>query len=335
MSNDISNKNLPDRRSFLKNSALAVGALATGAFTSASSSPGQKALSLEMGQHSKNKENRNPTRFIHACMTLGYSNFPLERALTGIKSAGFDYVAWGTQHLEEDGERHPVMPMDAHPDKAAELGRRCRDLGLEPVKMFSTIYPDNEGALEVLTNRVRQAEAAGIQQVLTFGPIDGGDPELWVRIFKELGPIAADHNVTVVMKQHGGETTGTGEALAKIVKEVDHPNIWMSYDAGNVFWYEDVDPNEDIKTCAGLIRGFCLKDGRYFPAKAACGPGYGTIDHYELFSNVAFSDHTMIVAYENIHPPYVGRPESADGIDQRARFAREFMENVINGVQST
>ena len=37
---------------------------------------------------------KSPTEFQVACMTLPYSRFPLQRALTGIKSAGYDYVAW-------------------------------------------------------------------------------------------------------------------------------------------------------------------------------------------------------------------------------------------------
>lgn len=326
-----SKKNLPDRRTFLKNSAWFAGALATGTLTSGSSSPGPTSSSDSL--QDLNKKTEKPTTFQHACMTLPYRQFPLERALTGIKSAGYDFVAWGTQHREENGENQPVMAPDAHPDKAAELGRRCRDLGLEPVKMFSTVYPDDDDAVRLLTHRIRQASAAEIGQVLTFGPIEGGNPALWIERFKQLGPIAADHNVTLVMKQHGGVTTGTGEALAKIVEEVDHPNVWMSYDAGNVFWYLEADAIQDIRTCAGLIRGFCIKDGRSYPRKTTGGPGYGEIDHYRLFSPVAFTGQTITVAYEHIHPAYIGQPSSAEQVDQWARHAREYMENIIRGLQ--
>ena len=48
---------------------------------------------------------RTPTRFQIACMTLPYSQFPLQRALTGIKAAGYQYVAWGTTHVERARRR--------------------------------------------------------------------------------------------------------------------------------------------------------------------------------------------------------------------------------------
>src|SRR5689334_13873020 len=81
-----------------------------------------------------------PTKFQIACMTLPYSRFPLARALAGIKDVGYRFVAWGTSHKEE-GKDVPVMARDAAPAKAKELAARCRDMGLEPVMMFSGIYP--------------------------------------------------------------------------------------------------------------------------------------------------------------------------------------------------
>src|SRR5262245_47430663 len=65
---------------------------------------------------------KSPTVFQLACMTLPYSEFPLQRALTGIQSAGFKYVAWGTAHKESDGKSVPVISSDAPPEKAKELG---------------------------------------------------------------------------------------------------------------------------------------------------------------------------------------------------------------------
>src|SRR5262249_9199467 len=149
-------------------------------------------------------EERKPTKFLIACMTLPYSQFPLDRALKGIKDAGYQYVAWGTSH-KEPGEPKgvPVMPSDAPPEKAKELGKRCRDLGLEPLMMFSGIYPENKVAMDVFKSRIRQAAAAGMPQVLTFGHTAGeGNRKLWVERFKELGPMARDHNVLIVIKQH-------------------------------------------------------------------------------------------------------------------------------------
>ncbi len=276
---------------------------------------------------------REPTRFQIACMTLPYSSFPLERALAGIESAGYAFVAWGTTHAEADGKRVPVMPADAPPDRARELGKRCRALGLEPLMMFSGIYPEAEKAIEVLTNRIKQAAAAGIPHVLTFGHTRGGNRKVWVDRFKQLGPIARDHGVLVVVKQHGGET-GTGAACAEIVREVADEGVKVNYDAGNVMDYLDVDPIPDLQKCAAEVRSFCIKDHRNFPKDQDCGPGFGEIDHYKLLHPVAFTGRALPLCCENISAPLVPRPAAAEGVDALARRAREFLETVIQGLQS-
>lgn len=307
-----------NRRSFLATSFTGVTALAL----SAPQSKANEAKPFE----------RKPTEFQHACMTLSYSGFPLDRALQGIKAAGFRYVAWGVKHLEANGKQVPVLAEDAPAETAKALAKRCRDMGLDPLMMFSTIYPENPRGLEVLTQRIKQASAAGIGQVLTFGHTAGGNKKIWIERLKILGPIARDHGVMIVVKQHGG-TTGTGEACAEIVREVNDSGVFVNYDAGNVMDYLDLDPIPDIRKCASTVRSFCIKDHRNWPKDQDCGPGFGEIDHYKLLEPVAFTGMKIPLAYENIFAPLVPRPTKAEEIDALAKRAREFMEAVIAGLQ--
>ena len=144
----------------------------------------------------------------------------------------------------------------------------------------------------------------------------------------ELTPVFLEY-----VKQHGG-TTGTGEACAEIVREVDDDGIWVNYDAGNVMDYLNLDPIPDIKKCAKEVRSFCIKDHRNWPKDQDCGPGLGEIDHYRLLEPVAFTGRTMPLCCENIFAPLVPRPTKPDGIDALARRAREFLETVIAGLHS-
>jgi sugar phosphate isomerase/epimerase len=223
------------------------------------------------------------------------------------------------------------MPADAPPSQAKELALKCRDLGLEPLLMFSGIYPEDPKGVEVLTRRIEQAAAAGIGQVLTFGHTSGDNRKLWVERFKQLGPIASDHGVLIVVKQHGE----TGEVTGQIVRDVADDGIQVNYDAGNVMDYTKgkVNPLDDIQTCSGLIRSFCIKDHRMFPVNQDCGPGLGEIDHYRLLANVAFTGLALPLACENISAPAI-RATSPEQIDALARRAREFLELVIQGLHA-
>ncbi|MGV3484195.1 MAG: sugar phosphate isomerase/epimerase family protein [Planctomycetaceae bacterium] len=272
------------------------------------------------------------TEFQIACMTLPYSAFPLQRALSGIHAAGFRFVAWGTTHQDSPGgERIPVLSPDAPVEQAVDLAKRCRDQGLEPLMMFSTVYPEAPQGLEVLTRRIEQAGAAGIAQVLTFGHTQGDSRAVWIERLKKLGPIARDHGVLLVIKQHGG-ATGTGKACADIVREVDDPGIRVNYDAGNVMDYLDLDPIPDIQTCADVVHSFCMKDHRNWPADQDCAPGLGEIDHYRLLHPVAHTGRTMPLCCENIFAPLVPRPTQPEQIDVLARRVREYLETVVAGL---
>ena len=307
------------RREFLRTAAAGLmGAVIMG---SDSSSRGGQEAALKR------------TEFQLACMTLPYSGFPLKRGLRGVAAAGYSFVAWGTSHQETPGgKRIPVMPTDAAPGKARELASQCRDMGLEPLMMFSTVYPEAEDGLTVLTHRIKQAAAAGIGQVLTFGHTKGGNRKLWVERFRKLGPIARDHGVLLVVKQHGG-STGTGQACAEIIREVDDDGVQVNYDAGNVMDYLNVDPIPDIQECADVVRSFCMKDHRNWPKDQDCGPGFGEIDHYRLLQPVAFTGRKMPLCCENIFAPLVDRPKTPEGIDMLARQVREYLQTVIRGVQ--
>ena len=321
------------RRSFLH---VGGGALALGAAEPVAAQPaGVQPAAAGQAQPPANPPPRQPaTRFQIACMTLPYSGFALQRALTGLRGAGYRYVAWGTTH-QEDGKRVPVLAADASADQARALAARCRDLGLEPVMMFSMIYPEDKRGLEVLRQRLVQAGAARVPQVLTFGHTRGGNHQLWIERFKQLAPVAQDNNVLLVVKQHGGET-GTGAACAKITREVNHAHIKVNYDAGNVMDYlaGKVNPLTDLAACADEVRSFCIKDHRMFPPPHQdCGPGLGEIDHYRLLHQVAFTGRTIPLCCENIFAPRVPRPAKPDGVDALARRAREFLELVIEGIQ--
>jgi len=269
-------------------------------------------------------------------MTLPYGAFSLRRALEGLRGAGYRYVAWGTSHTEDGGKRVPVLASDAPPARARELAARCRDMGLEPVMMFSGSSPDAKNGVEAMRVRIEQAAAAKIPQVLTFGGTRGGDHKLWVERCRQIGPIARNNGVLVVIKQHGGPT-GTGAACARITREVNDDGIRVNFDSGNVMDYNRVSPAEVIKdlvACADQVRSFCIKDHRDFPPPHGdCGPGLGEIDHYRLLHPVAFTGRVMPLCCENIFAPRVPRPTKPDGIDALARRAREFLDLVIQGIQ--
>src|SRR5215475_3817075 len=88
------------------------------------------------------------TQFQVACMTLPYTPFPFERALDGIRNAGYRHVAWGHTHRDANGTSRQLLAVEDAPGEAARLAARCRNMGLEPVMMFSNIHLEAADALQ-------------------------------------------------------------------------------------------------------------------------------------------------------------------------------------------
>ncbi|MBI3207633.1 MAG: TIM barrel protein [Candidatus Solibacter usitatus] len=273
-----------------------------------------------------------PTRFQIACMTLPYSAFPLERALSGIREAGYQYVAWGTNHRNSGGRPTPLIAVDAPPAEAASLAARCRGMNLEPVMMFCTVNLEAANALDAHLRRIEQAAAAKIPFLLTFGKTERGAYESVIGNLQSMAAPAKSAGVTVVIKQHGGNT-GTGVMCSRIIKDVGHEAVRMCYDAGNVLDYESIDPLPDIRACWRDVRAFAIKDHRKTPKNEDCGPGFGEIDHYKLLAPVMRTGLVMPLACENIFEPLVPRPTSPEGVDALARRAREYLVSVVRGLE--
>jgi sugar phosphate isomerase/epimerase len=199
--------------------------------------------------------------------------------------------------------------------------------------MFSEIYVAAPDSVKVHTRRIEQAAAAGIPFLLTFGSIQGDERQAWIENLKKLGPIAKSANVTIVIKQHGGNTA-TGADCAKIIADVAHESVKICYDAGNVLDYNNDDPIPDIQKCWKDVRTFAIKDHRNTPKDEDCGPGFGEIDHYKLLTPVLRTGLTIPLACENISEPLSPRPTDPVKVDVLARRAREFLETVIRGLQA-
>jgi sugar phosphate isomerase/epimerase len=269
-------------------------------------------------------------------MTIPFQTFPFERGVKGVAAAGYRYLAWGPNQADTSGKRLETIALDAGTGRARELLKISKDAGLETVLMFAAFYPENPGAVDAYKKRIDQAQAAGIPNLLSFGsPKSTAEHRApFVQTLRAIADHARQAKVNIAVKQHGG-VTATGELTASVVKEVNHPNVVVFYDAGNVWGYNNVDANVDFEKCAPMTRGFAIKDVRSYGGKrSACGPGFGQTDHYKMLGSVARNGGKISLSCETVWEPLVPRPETPEQVEALARRAREFLDSVVRGVTS-
>lgn len=278
-----------------------------------------------------------------ACQTLPYTEFPIERAIEGIAAAGYQYAVLGTTH-----EGKPALDFDAGEAAAVALKKQFAKSGLDLIMAFALVNPTDPDGPDKYKRRIDQAKAAGIPLLLGTGtwgyakwPDGKHTPEklaelsaAYVKAMKPIGDYAASKGVTIVLKPHTGNTE-TGAACLKLMKEIDCPAVRVCYDAGNVHFYEGVDPHEDVLVIRDYVKAVCIKDHRgeranpIFPC-----PGDGDIDHRRLLKPLRDLSWPVPLAVERFEDGRVKKEMSLDLINSLAEKARLHLEAVVKDVAS-
>ena len=106
-------------------------------------------------------------RYRLGCQTLPYRNFPLARAIEGIRKAGYRYVMPFATH-----EGKPVYTPALPAAERAELRRRFADAGLTPIMAFAGLSGDirKPEGMKTFLGEIDLAAEFGIPVVVGAGP---------------------------------------------------------------------------------------------------------------------------------------------------------------------
>ena len=202
---------------------------------------------------------------ILACSTNTYHNFNLEEALRGISSAGFRYVeiaavsGW-TQHIT--------------PDTSPELLKKLlAQNNLEFISISAHSNFSQDEGKNYFMRCLSFAKQIGVNIVNT-GLGESKNKEEIKRTYaniKTAANYAHELNLTIAIETHG-DIIPTGSKAREVLKEINSPNVKINYDTGNVLFYGDVKPEDDLPLIVDQVAHIHLKDkiGEYkewnFPA---------------------------------------------------------------------
>jgi inosose dehydratase len=155
------------------------------------------------------------------------------------------------------------VPEFLSPDDVLAMRDRLRGLGLTPITVAAFCDLLEPGQASALARRIDFARQLGASYVLTDATtrsdLDGVRRKL-INSLRHLADYAEDGGVRIALEIHDGPTRN-GKLAAEFLDLVDHPNVGINYDTGNVYYYNDgIDPADDIKHIAGRVVHVHLKD---------------------------------------------------------------------------
>ena len=274
------------------------------------------------------------------CQTLPYRGQPFARALEGIRKAGYRYVMPFHNH-----QGQPAFSPTLSGPARADLRRQIKDAGLEPFMSFVGLTGDirRPDGLDKYRKELHLYVEFGIRTVVGIGPWYYTKfptvPKRAVDWEKETSEFyaaleqcvrhAESAGITITLKPHTG-ITATAKACMEVVRRIVSDRLKISWDAGNVSFYEGIHPDPDIRELAPYVKSVCIKDHLGGRAEANFPvPGSGQIDHDLMFRTLFGAGFSGPIAVERVDGMEDAAKMDPDVIDQRVAAARTFLVPIL------
>jgi len=163
--------------------------------------------------------------------------------------------------------------------EAEKLNGRCRDLGLEIPSMrggrgfWDTIpSPDSRRRSDAIEHGKRACECLALLGGKTLLVVPGqiqqetSYQEHWKRVVdfsRLIGQIAADYGITIGLENVEARFPLSVRDWQDLLTEIDHPNVRIYFDVGNVFWLGLGFPEQWLISLKDWICALHFKDATF------------------------------------------------------------------------
>jgi sugar phosphate isomerase/epimerase len=253
---------------------------------------------------------------------LGPKNsWKYDTALDGIKGAGYKI----TGLLTRPGKDEPLIGSDATPEYLDGLKKRIAARGLKVIMGALRTKTDLplDAQIKDMRKQIDNGKTVGVEYLLTFGVDKPQDFENYYQLMQDAAPYAAERDLKLVLKPHGG-ASGASEEILRCMDKVKHPNFKIWFDAGNIIYYTGKDPVEQLKPIADKVTGFCAKDCAAEKTDVFIQFGTGKVDFravYAVLKNAGFHGPTMVECCALGNTPEI--------VTANAAKNREYLEKVF------
>jgi len=204
---------------------------------------------------------------IIACNVGSYGRYR-DRAYDHLRSIGLTNVEVG------------VPPADAVPSLLEELGR-C---GLKVTTVMGSCDLADPECAAKLAPQASAARALGAR--VLFLSVKAGDlpKETAYARLRAAGDVVAPEDVTIACETHP-DLIHNGDVALETMRGVDHPNVRVNFDTGNVYYYNQGTTSvAELRKIAPYVASVHLKDtGGGFHAHDFPTLGQGVVDYPEVF----------------------------------------------------
>ena len=230
----------------------------------------------------------------------------------------FQETAW--THLPLIG-LHYVFVDVPRPEELALLKQRLTQNGLTALVLRGKTDLAKPNSLDELAAQLAICEKMGVRYMFLSPKHTGMSKEAAYEQLRRVGEIASKHGVTVALETHPDLGTN-GDVHRETMKHVNHPNIRVNFDTGNITFYnKGADAATELKKIVDYVATVELKDhnGQYltwnFPAL-----GEGVVD---------FPAVLQLLEQHGFHGPIIIEAEGIKGLEMNESQTKNYIARSV------
>jgi sugar phosphate isomerase/epimerase len=254
------------------------------------------------------------------CLNRPWVKWNADEMLQGVVTAGYKLVG-----LQTPSATDPFVGPTATREYLTELKQKIASRGLTAnVGRLRTkdaaVFTD---AIPEIRTQVDNARLLGLTQLLHTGPSKPEHYTPWYRLMNYACGYAADAGVQIVIKPHGGATAAAAD-LVLCFEKINHANLGLWYDAGNIIFYTGKDPMQELEPLVTRVSAFTAKDCAAKGSEVMIQFGQGKVDFAGILGRLKSAGFKGPIMVESCA---VG--ETAAQTTANAAENRKFLEAVI------
>ncbi|MGD8239597.1 MAG: sugar phosphate isomerase/epimerase [Armatimonadota bacterium] len=249
------------------------------------------------------------------CFNRPWSEYDYDDTLAGMAAAGYTVTGFMRQRKEA------LVDADSTPEQMEQLKAQVTGHGLSPstVLGINPLGQPMPEAVEQFKRFIDNVAASGSKYILSCGTSNEEQYDDYYELMRQTCGYAADKGVVMTLKPHGG-ISATSRELLKALKEVEHPNFHIYYDAGNVHFYTGESAAEDVKLIAKHSVGLCVKDNTGGQkGDVNIEPGTGEVDFDAVFGTLLAAGFDGPCIVECLGG------DTLEDVNERAKRTRDFI----------
>lgn len=256
------------------------------------------------------------------CFNRPWGPWTYDTALDGMRDAGFDMTGLLGDHKDE-----PFTMPEATEAYLDKLRDRIAERGLSVD--VGWLRTGHDGPLDEAKRSARSqidhARRLGVKYMLTVGTDVPATYDHYYRVMADAAAYAADREMQIVLKPHGG-CSASAEEMLRCIDRVNQAAFRIWYDAGNIVHYTGQDPVADVERVADLVVGFSAKDCAKKGGDVMLQFGAGQVNFKGVFQKLEKAGFKGPVLVECC------AGKTPEEVVAGARANREFLERVIQGL---